>query len=410
MKTFSELPLSALLKSNLAKNAFVEPTAIQALAIPPALEGRDLVATAQTGTGKTLAFVLPILERLTATSAPAGLRAVVLAPTRELAIQIHETFVMMAAGSMIRAAIAIGGLNEQTQLQNIRKGAQVLIATPGRMFDFVSRKLLNLRNVQILVLDEADRMLDMGFLPTIEKLMAALPAERQTLFFSATIESSVKHLVDSHVRDAVRVAVGSTTKPIDKISLHVYEVEQDRKLGLLASMLREEEGSFLVFARTKRGADRLAKKLSREGLKATAIHGDRTQNQRNMALRGFQERSYRILVATDVAARGIHVEGIAHVVNYDLPQVPEDFIHRVGRTGRAGASGTASTFATRNERQEVVRIERTINTKLLKREVKADIPREQKHTAPVIVMPSGPRPSHTRSFAPRHKSGRRRAV
>ena len=411
MKTFSELPLSALLKSNLAKNAFVEPTAIQAAAIPPALEGRDLVATAQTGTGKTLAFVLPILELLSAEpSTEAGLRAVVLAPTRELAIQIHETFAMIATGSGIRAAIAIGGLNEQTQLQNIRQGAQVLIATPGRMFDFVGRRLLNLRHVKILVLDEADRMLDMGFLPTIEKLMAAMPAERQTLFFSATIESSVKHLVESHVRDAVRVSVGSTTKPIDKVELHVYEVEQDRKLGLLASMLRDEEGSFLVFARTKRGADRLAKKLSREGLKATAIHGDRTQNQRNQALRGFQERYYRILVATDVAARGIHVEGIAHVVNYDLPQIPEDFIHRVGRTGRMGASGTASTFATRNERQEVVRIERTINTKLQKREVSADIPREQKHTAAVIVMPSGPPARHTRSFAPRHKSGRRRAV
>jgi ATP-dependent RNA helicase RhlE len=410
MKTFSELPLSALLQSNLAKHGFVQPTPIQAVAIQPALEGRDLVATAQTGTGKTLAFVLPILELLSKDPAQTGLRAVVLAPTRELALQIHETFSMMAAGSRIRASIAIGGLNEQAQLQNIRRGAQVLIATPGRMFDFVSRKLLNLRQVQILVLDEADRMLDMGFLPTIEKLMAALPAERQTLFFSATIESSVKHLVDSHVRDAVRVSVGSITKPIDKVALHVYEVEQDRKLGLLASMLRDQDGSFLVFARTKRGADRLAKKLSRDGLKATAIHGDRTQNQRTQALRGFQERSYRVLVATDVAARGIHVEGIAHVVNYDLPQVPEDFIHRVGRTGRAGASGTASTFATRNERSEVIRIERTINTKLLKREVSADIPREQKHTASVIVMPSGPPARHTRSFAPRHKSGRRRAV
>jgi len=410
MKTFSELPLSALLQSNLAKHGFVQPTPIQAVAIQPALEGRDLVATAQTGTGKTLAFLLPILELLTKDPAQTGLRAVVLAPTRELALQIHETFAMMATGSRIRASIAIGGLNEQTQLQNIRRGAQVLIATPGRMFDFVSRKLLNLRQVQILVLDEADRMLDMGFLPTIEKLMAALPAERQTLFFSATIESSVKHLVDSHVRDAVRVSVGSITKPIDKVALHVYEVEQDRKLGLLASMLRDQDGSFLVFARTKRGADRLAKKLSRDGLKATAIHGDRTQNQRTQALRGFQERSYRVLVATDVAARGIHVEGIAHVVNYDLPQVPEDFIHRVGRTGRAGASGTASTFATRNERSEVIRIERTINTKLLKREVSADIPREQKHTASVIVMPSGPPARHTRSFAPRHKSGRRRVV
>src|SRR6202453_357573 len=217
MKNFSELSLSSLLKSNLAKNGFVEPTSIQAVAIPPALEGRDLVATAQTGTGKTLAFVL--------------------SPTRERAIQIHKTFAMLSAGTGLRAVIAIGGLNEQTQLQNIRKGAQVLIATPGRMFDFVGRNLLKLAGVQILVLDEADRMLDMGFLPTIEKLMAALPAGRQTLFFSATIESSVKHLVDSHVRDAVRVSVGSITQPIDKVELHVYEVEQDRKLGLLASML-----------------------------------------------------------------------------------------------------------------------------------------------------------------------------
>ena len=410
MKTFSELPLSALLKSNLAKHGFVEPTPVQAAAIKPALDGRDLVATAQTGTGKTLAFVLPTIDRLANQAAPPGIRAVILAPTRELAIQTYETFAMMAKGSDIHAAIAVGGLNEQTQLQTIRKGAQVLIATPGRMFDFVGRKLLNLRNVQILILDEADRMLDMGFLPTIEKLIAAMPANRQTLLFSATIESSVKGLIEKHVRNAVRVSVGSTTKPIDKVELHVYEVEQDRKLGLLASMLREEEGSFLVFARTKHGADRLAKKLAREGLKAAVIHGDRTQNQRNQALRGFQERSYRILVATDVAARGIHVEGIAHVVNYDLPQVPEDFIHRVGRTGRAGASGTASTFATRTERQEVVRIERTINTKLLRREVSADIPREQKHVAPVIAMPSGPQHRHIRSFAPRHNSGRRRVV
>jgi ATP-dependent RNA helicase RhlE len=410
MKRFSELPLSALLKSNLAKHGFVEPTPVQTAAIEPALEGRDLVATAQTGTGKTLAFVLPTIDRLASKTGRSGIRAVVLAPTRELAIQTHETFAMMAMGSGIQAAIAVGGLNEQTQLQNIRKGAQVLIATPGRMSDFVGRKLLNLRHVEILILDEADRMLDMGFLPTIEKLIAAMPADRQTLLFSATIESSVKNLVDKHVRNAVRISVGSTTEPIDKVELHVYEVEQDRKLGLLTSMLRQEEGSFLVFARTKHGADRLQKKLAREGLKAAVIHGNRTQNQRTQALRGFQERSYRILVATDVAARGIHVEGIAHVVNYDLPQIPEDFIHRVGRTGRAGASGTASTFATRTERQEVVRIERTINTKLLKREVSADIPREQKHTAPVIVMPSGPRHRQTQSFAPRHKSGRRRAV
>jgi ATP-dependent RNA helicase RhlE len=282
------------------------------------------VATAQTGTGKTLAFVLPIIHRLQELPSPYGIRAVILSPTRELALQIHETFAKMAAGTAIRAVVVVGGINERTQLQPIRKGAQVLIATPGRLFDFLSRQLLDLGGVVMLVLDEADRMLDMGFLPTVQKILAAMPAERQTLFFSATIETSVKHLVEAHVRNAVRIQVGSTTKPIEKVALHLYEVEQDRKLGLLERMLRQEQGSFLVFARTKRAADRLSKRLAREGVRSAAIHGDRSQNQRNHALRGFQKGQYRVLVATDVAARGIHVEGISHVVNYDLPQVPED--------------------------------------------------------------------------------------
>jgi ATP-dependent RNA helicase RhlE len=229
----------------------------------------------------------------------------------------------------------VGGLSESAQLHAIRRGAQVVIATPGRLYDFLSRKLVNLGSVHILVLDEADRMLDMGFLPTIKRIMAAMPTTRQTMFFSATIESSVKHLVEAHVRDAVRLECGSVTKPSGQVDLHFYEVEQDRKLGLLEAMLGREQGSFLVFARTKHGADRLSKKLAIGGVKTAAIHGDRSQNQRNQALRGFQDGYYRVLVATDVAARGIHVEGIAHVVNYDLPQVPEDFIHRVGRTGRA---------------------------------------------------------------------------
>ena len=294
----------------------------------------------------------------------------------------------MAAGTAIRAAVAVGGINERRQLQSIREGAQVLIATPGRLFDFLGRQLLDLQGVFMLVLDEADRMLDMGFLPTIRKIMAAMPPDRQTLFFSATIETSVKHLVEKHVRNAVRIEVGSTTRAIEKVALHLYEVEQDRKLGLLERMLRQEQGSFLVFARTRRGADRLSKKLSRRGVRTTAIHGDRSQNQRNQALRGFQEGEYRVLVATDVAARGIHVEGISHVVNYDLPQVPEDFIHRVGRTGRAGAHGTAWTFAMRSERASVQHIERTLETRLERREVPNDVPREQKGTAPVVVIPS----------------------
>jgi ATP-dependent RNA helicase RhlE len=375
MKSFSELPLSALLKSNLSKHGFVQPTPIQELAIEPALAGRDLVATAQTGTGKTLAFVLPIIHHISAEAAQpaaagqAGIRAVILTPTRELAIQISEAFAQMASGSGIRAAVAVGGLSERVQLQAIRKGAQVLIATPGRLFDFLGRRLVNLGHVRTLVLDEADRMLDMGFLPTVTKIMAAMPADRQTLLFSATIQTSVQHLVKNHVRNAVRVEAGDTTQPISKIELHLYEVEQDCKLGLLENMLRKEPGSFLVFARTKHGADKLSTKLTRQGVKTAVIHGNRSQSQRTHALRGFQEGDYRVLVATDVAARGIHVEGISHVVNYDLPQVPEDFIHRVGRTGRAGASGTASTFATRSERSQIAQIERKLESKLTRRAV-----------------------------------------
>jgi ATP-dependent RNA helicase RhlE len=388
---FSEFPLSAQLKSNLAKNGFTDPTPVQAQAIEPALAGRDLVATAQTGTGKTLAFVLPILHRLSQQPKRPGIRALVLSPTRELAIQIHEVFAQMALGTGIHAAVAVGGLSEKPQLQAIRK-AQVLIATPGRLYDFLSRRLVDVREAQILVLDEADRMLDMGFLPTIHRILAALPADRQTLFFSATIESSVKHLVEEHVRDAVRIEVGSTTKPVEQVDLHLYEVEQDGKLGLLEKMLRQEEGTFLVFARTKRGAERLSMRLAREGVKSAAIHGDRSQNQRNQALRGFQNGSYRVLVATDVAARGIHVEGIAHVVNYDLPQVPEDFIHRVGRTARAGARGTASTFATRSERSDVALIERTLATRLVRRTVSDD-------AAPVRLPER-----HVISFGPRGRS------
>ncbi|HEV3198372.1 MAG TPA: DEAD/DEAH box helicase [Bryobacteraceae bacterium] len=408
MKSFSELSLSAPLKSNLSKHGFTELTAVQAQAIEPALAGSDLVATAQTGTGKTLAFVLPLIQLLGKEPSATGIRGLVLSPTRELAIQSHETFAKMAAGTGLRAAVVVGGLNEKTQLQAIRKGAQVVIATPGRLIDFLDRQLVNLGTVRMLVLDEADRMLDMGFLPTIKRIMAATPSSRQTMFFSATIETSVKHLIEVHVPKALRIEVGCITKPVDEVDLHVYEVEQDRKLGLLQLMLKEHDGPFLVFARTKHGADRLSKKLAREGVKAVAIHGDRSQNQRNQALKGFQDGYYRVLVATDVAARGIHVDGIAHVVNYDLPQVPEDFIHRVGRTGRAGARGTASTFAMRSERADITRIERTLSIRLKRCEVSAGVPREVKHAGPVIVMPPAPqRERRWQKFAPRRT---RRAV
>jgi ATP-dependent RNA helicase RhlE len=411
MTNFSELPLSAQLKSNLAKNNFTEPTPIQSLAIEPALAGKDIVATAQTGTGKTLAFLLPTIQLLSTEPRQPGVRALILTPTRELALQINEALLQISRGIGIRSAVAVGGLNERSQLRDIRSGANIVVATPGRLYDFMSRGLINLTTVRMLILDESDRMLDMGFLPTIKRIIAAMPAERQTLLFSATLEASVKQLVETHVRNAVRIELGSISKPSEHVDLHLYEVDQDRKFGLLEMMLREEQGSFLVFARTKHGADKLAKKVAQAGFKSAAIHGDRSQNQRIQALKGFQDGYYRVLIATDVAARGIHVEGISHVVNYDLPQVPEDFIHRVGRTGRAGAKGVASTFATRSERSEVGRIERTLSIKLKRREVSASIvAAPRKDSAPVIVLAHAKRPEQDRtrsfrSFSP--KSGRR---
>ncbi|MBV8846121.1 MAG: DEAD/DEAH box helicase [Bryobacterales bacterium] len=389
MNTFSELPLCNALQTNLIKHGFIQPTPVQSEAIPPALAGRDVVATAQTGTGKTLAFLLPVIQSLAEPDGKPvpGIRALILAPTRELALQIHEAAIKLTAGLNFHSAVVVGGMNETTQLRQIRQGAQIAIATPGRLCDLLDRKLIQLGNVGPLVLDEADRMLDMGFLPALKRILKHIPESRQTLFFSATIEKSVAHLVSAYVKDATRVAVGAATKPIDQIDLHLYEVEQDRKLSLLQQLLRSEVGSFLVFARTKHGTDRLAKRLKASGIDAARIHGNRTQGQRNQALAGFKKGDYRVLVATDVAARGIHVDDIAHVVNYDLPQVAEDFIHRVGRTGRAGARGTASTFATRSERGDVRKIEAAMRTRLTPREViLAELPPEDKSNPPAAVQ------------------------
>ncbi len=360
MTQFSDFSLCPALKNNLARHGFKQPTPVQAEAIPPALEGRDVLATAQTGTGKTLAFVLPLLESLATGRASRDVQVLILSPTRELAMQIHDTFRLLAEGMNLQAAVVVGGLNERTQLNAVRRGAQVVIATPGRLCDFLDRKLVKLDTVRTLVVDEADRMLDMGFLPALKQILGELPAERQTMFFAATFDQAVAPLVRTYLKDPARVAIGTTTKPVDQVDLRYYEVETDSKLGLLQSLIEQEAGTFLVFARTKRGTENLAKKLALGGIKAARLHGDRTQNQRSQALRGFQDGYYRVLVATDVAARGIHVDGIAHVVNYDLPGAPEDFIHRVGRTGRAGARGTASTFGTRSQRGEVRRMEKAL--------------------------------------------------
>jgi ATP-dependent RNA helicase RhlE len=380
MNQFNELSFPQSVHINLKRNCFIDLTPVQEQAIPSAMAGADVVATAQTGTGKTLAFLLPIIDKLLKPStagAKDAVRALVLSPTRELAIQIAETFAKLSINTGLRAAVVVGGLNEQTQLNALRRGAHLVIATPGRLEDFMDRRLIKLNAVEVLILDEADRMLDMGFLPAIERILSVLPSSRQSLFFSATMQKDVERLIARHSKNPVRIAVGgSKMAPPDQVDLHVYEVENHVKLGLLRHMLSQDAGSFLVFARTKHATDRLAKKLSLLGLPAVAMHGDRTQNQRNQALAGFRDGRYRVLVATDVAARGIHIDSVAHVVNYDLPQAPTDFIHRVGRTGRAGQRGAASTFSLKSERTEVRRIELECNVLLERRQVAPGIVRE----------------------------------
>jgi len=288
---------------------------------------------------------------------------------RELAMQVQAQYDHLRYGRLPRTALVIGGMAERPQLEAVRKGAGIIVATPGRLEDYLKRKLIDLRHVELLVLDEADRMLDMGFLPALRRIVAALPRERQTLCFSATLEASVAGLVNDYMRNPVRVALGSTTKPAESVELQAFEVTAAGKAEALRHLLYQEKGQTLVFARTKRGTERLAKNLVRDGFSAAMIHGDRTQSQRVQALTGFDEGRYKVLVATDVASRGIHVDNVAHVINYDLPEVAEDFIHRVGRTGRAGAKGRASSLVSGAEIAELRTIERALKLKIARRRV-----------------------------------------
>ncbi|MGA7830219.1 MAG: DEAD/DEAH box helicase [Terracidiphilus sp.] len=357
--TFSQFSLSPALMARLDANKFETPTPVQASCIPPALEGRDVLATAQTGTGKTLGFLIPIVEMLQKAEGKGALALIVL-PTRELAMQVEKAFISIRSNSSQRVALVVGGLAEHAQLDAIRRGAQLVVATPGRLEDYIKRKLVRLDGVKILVLDEVDRMLDMGFQPAIARIAAELPAVRQTLCYSATLEGTVKEVARKYLTNPVRVEIGSVLKPAENVELRTFEVEADKKQELLEHLLGAEQGSFLVFVRTKHGADRVARRLTRAGHSATQIHGDRSQAQRNQALRSFSEGRHRVLVATDVAARGIDVANVAHVVNYDIPKMAEDFVHRVGRTGRASAHGVASTFAGPAERGDLRKIERTL--------------------------------------------------
>jgi ATP-dependent RNA helicase RhlE len=361
---FSQFSLSPALMARLDANKFEIPTPVQIGCIPPALEGRDVLATAQTGTGKTLGFLIPIIELLQKTEARSAAQALILLPTRELAMQVEKAFLAVRTSSAQSVALVVGGLAERSQLDAIRRGARLIVATPGRLEDYIKRRLVRLDGVKILVLDEVDRMLDMGFQPAIARIAATLPAVRQTLCYSATLEGTVKEVARKYLNNPVRVEIGSVLKPAENVELRTFEVEPDKKQELLEHLLGAETGSFLVFVRTKHGADRVARRLTRSGWSATQIHGDRSQSQRNAALRSFSEGHHRVLVATDVAARGIDVANVAHVINFDMPKMAEDFVHRVGRTGRASAHGVASTFAGPAERGDLRKIERTLSIQM----------------------------------------------
>jgi ATP-dependent RNA helicase RhlE len=364
MQSFTELPISPYTQERLSSLNFSIPTPVQAAAIPQALAGKDVLATAQTGTGKTLAFLIPVIERLLSQPAKPGIAALVLVPTRELAMQVVDQYNALRGNKLSPAALVVGGLAEGSQLNALRRGARIVVATPGRLEDFLDRRLVNFQTLQVLILDEADRMLDMGFLPALRRIAKVLPKDRQTMCFSATLEASVVHLIADYTRNPVRLAFGSTSKPSENVRVQAFEVAADRKQEMLHRLLSKETGRCLVFARTKRGTERLAKNLNREGFAAAMIHGDRSQSQRTAALTGFQQGRYRILVATDLASRGIHVQDIAHVINYDLPEVAENFIHRVGRTGRAGELGIASTLYAHEQRTELYQLERALGIRM----------------------------------------------
>ncbi len=345
------------MQRQLANAKFIHPTPVQAAALPPALAGRDVLATAQTGTGKTLSFLIPLIERLAESNKES--KALVLLPTRELAMQVLEAWRNLTQDQG-KAALVCGGLSEAPQLTAIRRGARLIVATPGRLEDYLSRRLVNLNGVKMLVLDEVDRMLDMGFKPAIRRIAAQLPQERQTLCYSATLSPAIREVASMYLSNPVRIDIATELKPSPNVKLQTFEVPVDKKQALLEHLLDAEEGSFMVFVRTKHGADRVAQRLSRAGFAAAPIHGDRSQSQRSSALRGFAEGRHRVLVATDVVARGIDVADVAHVVNYDLPREAEDFVHRVGRTGRAASFGVASTFAAPDETRALKRIEREL--------------------------------------------------
>jgi ATP-dependent RNA helicase RhlE len=366
---FSDLGLSAPLLGALAAEGYAAPTPIQSQAIPPALGGRDLCGIAQTGTGKTAAFALPILQRLATMSQrplPQTCRSLVLSPTRELASQIADSFRTYGAHMPLSTAVVFGGVPIGPQRQKLARGVDILVATPGRLLDLIDTRSLALSSVEVLVLDEADRMLDLGFIHALKRIVKLLPRRRQTLLFSATMPKAIAALAEEYLNEPVKVVVAPAATTVERVDQRVVFVPGDRKRDLLATLLRDPSfDRVLVFTRTKHGADRVVRHLLGAGIAATAIHGNKSQPQRERALGGFRDGEARVLVATDIAARGIDVDGVSHVINFELPNVPEDYVHRIGRTARAGACGIAIAFCSDEERPYLRDIEKLTRRAIL---------------------------------------------
>jgi ATP-dependent RNA helicase RhlE len=356
---FATLGLGSKLVQALKEKGYVEPTPIQAKAIPTILSGRDVIGVAQTGTGKTAAFVLPLLERMAATPPQRTMRALVIAPTRELVAQIEENVRAYGKHLPLRYATIFGGVGEGPQIQALRRGVDLVVATPGRLMDLMEQRHVDFAALQMLVLDEADRMLDMGFLPAIRRIVSKTPAARQTLLFSATMSKEIERVAKEVLKNPVSVEIGARSTPAEAVTQYVVEVSQAGKVPALIHLLNDAAlESVLVFSRTKHGADRIARKLGAAGVSTATLHSNRTQGQRLQALKRFKSGDVRVLIATDIAARGIDVDGISHVINFDFPPQPEDYVHRIGRTGRAQAIGDAISFATHEDADAVKRLER----------------------------------------------------
>jgi ATP-dependent RNA helicase RhlE len=404
---FAELDLLPQLLRALREEGYARPTPIQEQAIPEVLRGRDVHGCAQTGTGKTAAFALPILQRLHASGGPrrgrVPIRALVLSPTRELAAQIAESFSAYGRHLPITCAVIFGGVGQLPQTKALARGVDVLVATPGRLLDLCQQGLVDFGHLEVFVLDEADRMLDMGFIHDVKRVIATLPARRQTLLFAATMPRDIQELADAILRDPARVAVTPPATTVELVRQAVYFVEKDEKRALLEHVLGDRSITrTLVFTRTKHGADRVVKHLGRCGIEAQAIHGNKSQGARERALEAFKQGRTRVLVATDIAARGIDIDDVSHVINFDVPNVPETYVHRIGRTARAGASGVALSFCQEDERPFLVDIQRLIGQHI-------PVVEEHPHVSPLgTPRPPDMRPRGARRPPEAAPPGRRR--